>query len=209
MNTTVNQEFTPVVDQRILDANRSITNAYGRFFGLNLFTIEATDVFSNYKKDKESGKYVLLRCPQFYTAKSIRITAIDLITLGNPNDIRVQLNKDIKLRFQLAEPKHREPNYDTVSLAIKHAVEGLEPIYFSDIVRLNQELQSYNRATADALSEFADNVLNASQMVENVIGCETTKTEDYVKQTEGIDYPTERMFAKNKADVNITVDVQS
>lgn len=206
----MDHNYKQVISSAILAANRPVLDGYSRFFGRKIFRIAVTDVFDSYDSDVEKGINTLRRCPKLFVAKGFDVLNIKLISLGDNNDLRIQFNEDPDLRFPLYTPNHEEPTYETVKKAIENLAtpNNGDIIWFTDLTKLQKELDSRNRITKEFLANFAQMCIDAQNSVETAMAIEREEAENYAREMKGIEYPKNESF-KSRNSIEIDVQVKA
>ena len=172
------QTNSPVLDN-VIKNNRLTLQKYSKYFGLRIYQVKRENVDLTYNKKLQNGEPSLTKPLFKFRAKPIDIFNIELCGEDASGEPCIVFNNDVNLRFPVKKPeffKEVEP------ATVKEAVDSKEPIYFSDIEKLNKEIYALNMVEFRKASALAEEFTKQATLLSTLNQQNLIDTNEYLAQ---------------------------
>lgn len=148
--------------------HRAVLNTWN-LIGKKLFFVRSEVADLKYNDKVREGKLRTSRPIMKYFIEDIEIHHIGVEPLPNNSGAVIQLNNNPKYQFTLGPAKFCDVTLELVTKAIDSQKDGMrEPIFFSDGIKLAEQVEKLNKLEIDAADEMANELLNISTMLKSV-----------------------------------------
>ena len=202
---------TNQVKENIVKSNRPILQAYGQFFGSQIYRVKSVNHDLNFKEDLVKGRNGLRRELKICVIEAVDIASIDIDAGFTGGDPQIVINKDdgdAGYRFPLVKPDFKTANQTNIREALDLALNGDDnkaPIFFAtaELENLTKHVEIVNKEARATCQKLASHLMSLCSTIDQFNDKNKLIRVKYLQEM-GM---TDKQSSPSQIDVNVNIDI--